>query len=112
MPPKKQAPIAAEKEAVAAPVNPAKKRGRPAGGEPGKKKRRKKPKQSYAIYIYKVLKQVHPDTGVCRRTLKIWLSLLILLSCYNCVASVPSRLISIYRFVLYGGCLIASCDAV
>ena len=27
-------------------------------------KKRKKPKQSYPIYIYKVLKQVHPDTGV------------------------------------------------
>merc|ERR1712096_394346 len=29
-----------------------------------KKKRKKKRKESYAIYIYKVLKQVHPDTGV------------------------------------------------
>ena len=27
----------------------------------GKKKRRGKRKESYAIYIYKVLKQVHPD---------------------------------------------------
>ena len=26
-------------------------------------KRRKKRKETYAIYIYKVLKQVHPDTG-------------------------------------------------
>ena len=30
----------------------------------GKKKRRGKGKESYAIYIYKVLKQVHPDTGI------------------------------------------------
>ena len=29
-----------------------------------KKMRNKKRKDSYAIYIYKVLKQVHPDTGV------------------------------------------------
>ena len=29
-----------------------------------KKKRKGKRKESYAIYIYKVLKQVHPDTGV------------------------------------------------
>jgi hypothetical protein len=28
------------------------------------KKHRKKRKESYAIYIFKVLKQVHPDTGV------------------------------------------------
>ena len=31
----------------------------------GEKKHRKKRKESYAIYIYKVLKQLHPDTGVC-----------------------------------------------
>ena len=30
----------------------------------GKKKKSSKRKESYAIYIYKVLKQVHPDTGV------------------------------------------------
>uniref|UniRef100_UPI00398EEBE4 histone H2B 3-like n=1 Tax=Pristiophorus japonicus TaxID=55135 RepID=UPI00398EEBE4 len=30
----------------------------------GEKKRRKTRKQSYGIYIYKVLKQVHPDTGI------------------------------------------------
>ena len=29
-----------------------------------KKKRKGKRKESYAIYIYKVLKQVHPDTGI------------------------------------------------
>jgi histone H2B len=69
MPPKKQAPIAAEKEEVVV-AAPAKKSGRPAG-EPGKKKRRKKPKQSYAIYIYKVLKQVHPDTGVSSKAMSI-----------------------------------------
>jgi hypothetical protein len=28
----------------------------------GDKKRHKKRKESYAVYIYKVLKQVHPDT--------------------------------------------------
>ncbi|KAG5853626.1 hypothetical protein ANANG_G00027980 [Anguilla anguilla] len=30
----------------------------------GGKKRRKSRKESYAIYVYKVLKQVHPDTGI------------------------------------------------
>ncbi|XP_049882996.1 histone H4-like isoform X2 [Pectinophora gossypiella] len=29
-----------------------------------KKKKKHKRKESYAIYIYKVLKQVHPDTGI------------------------------------------------
>jgi len=29
-----------------------------------KKKGKKRRKESYAIYIYKVLKQVHPDTGI------------------------------------------------
>uniref|UniRef100_A0A8C7WAE6 Histone H2B n=1 Tax=Oncorhynchus mykiss TaxID=8022 RepID=A0A8C7WAE6_ONCMY len=33
----------------------------------GGKKRRKSRKESYAIYVYKVLKQVHPDTGKKRR---------------------------------------------
>ena len=27
------------------------------------KKKKRRRKESYAIYIYKVLKQVHPDTG-------------------------------------------------
>ncbi|XP_028666741.2 histone H2B 5-like [Erpetoichthys calabaricus] len=30
----------------------------------GGKKRRKSRKESYSIYVYKVLKQVHPDTGI------------------------------------------------
>ena len=34
-------------------------------------KRRKKRKESYAIYIYKVLKQVHPDTGVSSKAMSI-----------------------------------------
>ena len=39
-------------------------RGRPAG-------RRKKNRESYNIYIYRVLKQVHPDTGVSKRAMSI-----------------------------------------
>ncbi|XP_062903886.1 histone H2B 5-like [Mobula hypostoma] len=30
----------------------------------GDKKHRRSRKESYSIYIYKVLKQVHPDTGI------------------------------------------------
>ena len=37
----------------------------------GKKLRRKKRKESYAIYIYKVLKQVHPDTGISSKAMNI-----------------------------------------
>ena len=36
-----------------------------------KKNRKKKRKESYAIYIYKVLKQVHPDTGVSSKAMSI-----------------------------------------
>jgi histone H2B len=36
-----------------------------------KKGRKKARKESYAIYIYKVLKQVHPDTGVSSKAMSI-----------------------------------------
>jgi histone H2B len=35
------------------------------------KKRRKRRRESYAIYIYKVLKQVHPDTGISSKAMSI-----------------------------------------
>ena len=34
-------------------------------------KRSKKRTESFAIYIYKVLKQVHPETGISRRGMSI-----------------------------------------
>ena len=37
----------------------------------GDKKRRRKGKQTYSTYIYKVLKQVHPDTGVSSKAMSI-----------------------------------------
>ncbi|CAC5384260.1 H2B [Mytilus coruscus] len=37
----------------------------------GDKKRRRKRRESYAIYIYKVLKQVYPDTGVSSKAMSI-----------------------------------------
>ena len=43
-------------------------KGRPAGTA-GKRRRRRK--ESYGIYIYKVLKQVHPDTGISSRAMSI-----------------------------------------
>ncbi len=36
-----------------------------------KKKRRARRKESYSTYIYKVLKQVHPDTGVSTKAMSI-----------------------------------------
>ena len=36
-----------------------------------KKKKRGRRKESYAIYIYKVLKQVHPDTGISSKAMGI-----------------------------------------
>ena len=36
-----------------------------------KKKKKQKRKESYAIYIYKVLKQVHPDTGISSKAMSI-----------------------------------------
>ena len=48
----------------------AKKAGKKAAPK-GDKKRKKKRKESYAIYIYKVLKQVHPDTGVSSKAMSI-----------------------------------------
>ena len=36
-----------------------------------KKKKKQRRKESYAIYIYKVLKQVHPDTGISSKAMSI-----------------------------------------
>ena len=36
-----------------------------------KKEKKKKKKESYAIYIYKVLKQVHPDTSISSKAMSI-----------------------------------------
>merc|ERR1712018_601375 len=35
------------------------------------KKTKRRRKESYAIYIYKVLKQVHPDTGISSKAMSI-----------------------------------------
>uniref|UniRef100_A0A914H8S3 Histone H2A/H2B/H3 domain-containing protein n=1 Tax=Globodera rostochiensis TaxID=31243 RepID=A0A914H8S3_GLORO len=37
----------------------------------GDKKRRKARKESYSVYIYRVLKQVHPDTGISSKAMSI-----------------------------------------
>ncbi len=40
-------------------------------GKDGDKKRKKKRTESYSSYIFKVLKQVHPDTGISNRGMSI-----------------------------------------
>jgi len=42
-----------------------------ASGDEKPKKRRKVRKETYSSYIYKVLKQVHPDTGISNKAMAI-----------------------------------------
>merc|ERR1712012_1490843 len=65
MPPKSTDKAA--KKAVKAPKEGS---GAKKGRKPGVKGHKKR-KESYAIYIYKVLKQVHPDTGVSSKAMSI-----------------------------------------
>merc|ERR1712066_214486 len=44
---------------------------KPVATDDKKKKRKTKRKESFSIYIYKVLKQVHPDTGVSSKAMSI-----------------------------------------
>jgi len=37
----------------------------------GDKKRKKKRRETYSLYIYKVLRQVHPDTGISSKAMSI-----------------------------------------
>ena len=41
------------------------------GKKSGTTKRRKRRVETYSIYIYKVLKQVHPETGISKRGMSI-----------------------------------------
>ncbi|ODV89542.1 hypothetical protein CANCADRAFT_4158 [Tortispora caseinolytica NRRL Y-17796] len=69
------APKAAEKKpASKAPAGkaPSKEAGKKTTAVSGdKKKRTKSRKETYSSYIYKVLKQVHPDTGISNRAMSI-----------------------------------------
>ena len=59
--------VAGKKPAGKAPAKTAEKRTK----DDGKKKRTKKRTESYSTYIYKVLKQVHPDTGISSKAMTI-----------------------------------------
>jgi histone H2B len=64
MPPKAQTPSKGSKKAVTKTSKGA------TAGKTDKKHRRKR-KETYSIYIYKVLKQVHPDTGISSKAMSI-----------------------------------------
>lgn len=57
--------------------------------KPGRRKRRPR-KESYAIYVYKVLKQVHPDTGISSKAMSIMNSFV--KDIFERIASEASRL--------------------
>ncbi|OWZ67973.1 histone H2B [Cryptococcus neoformans] len=61
----------ASKAPAAASKAPAKAAKTSAAPKDGAKKRSKKRVESYSSYIYKVLKQVHPDTGISNRAMAI-----------------------------------------
>ncbi|KAI0728476.1 histone H2B [Fomitopsis betulina] len=69
---KAPASTASKAPAKAEPTKAAKKSTKPAAsGDDSKKKRRKTRKETYSSYIYKVLKQVHPDTGISNKAMAI-----------------------------------------
>lgn len=68
------------------------KKGGKRGGKKVAVKRRKARKQTYGIYIYKVLKQVHPDVGISSKAMSIMNSFVNDL--FDRFASEASRLVS------------------
>mmetsp|Transcript_4499 Transcript_4499/g.13646 ORF Transcript_4499/g.13646 Transcript_4499/m.13646 type:complete len:127 (+) Transcript_4499:105-485(+) len=62
MAPKGKSVPAAERKAAAGKAPPAVDK---------KDKKKRKRTESYAVYIYKVLKQVHPDTGISSKAMSI-----------------------------------------
>ncbi|KAJ9659613.1 histone H2B [Knufia obscura] len=76
MPPKaaeKKPTTGGKAPAGKAPATEKKEAGKKTAAAPSgdKKKRGKTRKETYSSYIYKVLKQVHPDTGISNRAMSI-----------------------------------------
>ncbi len=61
---------------AATPAEPTPKPKAVAKPKPEGKKKRKTRKESYSSYVYKVLKQVHPDTGISTRGMSVMNSLI------------------------------------
>uniref|UniRef100_A0A7E5A236 Histone H2B n=1 Tax=Panagrellus redivivus TaxID=6233 RepID=A0A7E5A236_PANRE len=57
---------------------------------PEKKKSKKNRKESYSIYIYRVLRQVHPDTGISAKAMSIMNSFVV--DVFERLANEASRL--------------------
>ncbi len=73
MPPKaaEKKPTAGKAPAGKAPAEKKEAGKKTAAATGDKKKRSKSRKETYSSYIYKVLKQVHPDTGISNRAMSI-----------------------------------------
>ena len=54
------------------------------------KKRKHSRKESYSVYVYKVLKQVHPETGISSKAMGIMNSFVS--DIFECIAGKASRL--------------------
>ncbi|XP_067829781.1 histone H2B type 1-A-like [Heptranchias perlo] len=61
----------------------------------GDKKHRRSRRESYSIYIYKVLKQVHPDTGISSKAMSVINSFVT--DIFERIASEASRLVHYSR---------------
>ncbi|EPB79183.1 core histone H2A/H2B/H3/H4 [Ancylostoma ceylanicum] len=75
-PPKRSSPTDCPVTPIVMPPKPSAKGAKKAAksqktSRAGDKKRRKSRKESYSVYIYRVLKQVHPDTGVSSKAMSI-----------------------------------------
>ena len=74
-----EVPAAAEETSVPGPdvvlTKRKKGRGRSAGGAKKGSKAKKKNYESYSTFIYKVLKQIHPDTGISSKAMSVMDSL-------------------------------------
>ena len=64
-------PIVCHRRMAKTPAKKAAKVAKAAATGDKKKKRSKSRKESYGIYIYKVLKQVHPETGISKKGMSI-----------------------------------------
>ena len=65
------------------------------GASKSEKKRKTRRKESYATHIYKVLKQVHPDTGISSKSMSIMNSFVN--DIFERIASESSRLAKINK---------------
>eukprot|EP00745_Piridium_sociabile_P005604 TRINITY_DN134897_c0_g1_i4.p1 TRINITY_DN134897_c0_g1~~TRINITY_DN134897_c0_g1_i4.p1 ORF type:complete len:124 (+),score=31.01 TRINITY_DN134897_c0_g1_i4:162-533(+) len=55
-------------------AKPSKKSAKPTGDKGEKKKKKKSRTESYSTYVFKVLKQVHPNTGISKKAMSIMCS--------------------------------------